>query len=82
MKATCVICNLYAALKVDMASRQRYFDAAFLVGRSLWIFHPYDRDAIRLLLNAVAAHEKNVSDRADLEYQLQIMMSSSALFHC
>jgi len=48
--------------KVDMASRQRYFDAAFLVGRSLWIFYPYDPDTIRTLLNAVAAHEKNVSD--------------------
>src|SRR5580658_9448567 len=29
-KTTCVICNLCAAPKVDMASR-RYFDAAYLV---------------------------------------------------
>jgi len=37
---------------------------------------------VTCLLNAVAIHEGTLSARVDLEHQLQIMMSSSALVHC
>ncbi|HZC34237.1 MAG TPA: hypothetical protein VE242_01420 [Chthoniobacterales bacterium] len=40
---------------------------------------PDDLDRIRLRFNDVAARENNVCDGIELEYQLQIIMSSVAL---